>query len=1214
MDKTNSCFSRSCTRYLNEIHVACGLSFAYVHHLKQTSHTTLNKEEKLPCNTIRAPTDKKHECGDIETGNFGTPHGGTQTLNGHNDHEEYQEHTENKSQLKSDCHLINEIDTTADLKTGNGWKSQAGSDFAKKAESMNNIGPQEAKEDNKTYHEQFSVEVHTQRSADNEMKFDTPTSSSREETLEQEVSVGNTPTPDNETTLDDKESFNENSINKQNLDLVKTTEDYIKSADNTDDEDTTSQHALSAKPQSETYNNTRDQTESSIVFGATIPKDPLRKDEDLKMSRNEIASPSFQDADNNADNIDDAATTGQQVWLVQTQSQSDANNDTPDQGKGSNDFRTTQQKDPLRKMDNLKFYRNEIASRPFPGSYVEDMLAWEGDYKKLESSHSYIQWLFPIPGSSGLNYSAQELFDYEAKEIIEDSVAHARVLRAYKMMLNFYGMKLEDETSGEIRRCEENWKDRYAHLNTSYHNYMRITRILTSLAQMGYERFQQPLVRFILAEAIVNKTLPNLNSSSMDYWIEAIKDGDEMFAMIKLRQEMQKNTKNFDQYGYPFTSEQPSNIMASVDALLAVELQTKGTIINIKADNVEQYGNQTASDPLSSSQTDGVAERPPGDVDPEIDIDPPRTISKEDASSGNHEIQACQTVQTPLVVLGQEACSNHENEAQTGDEIQRGQRDVMDKESDYTVTESGFLLQPGNIQQEALTVAQAPEKEFKEDQTDGNVNKDIHDKYGALIERSSNDKILGKSETNIIPDKDEYTSCDKNDRIASDPLSSSQTDGVAETPPGDVDPEIEIDPPRSISKEDASSGNNEIQACQTVQTPLVVLGQEAYNNHENEAKSEDDIHRGQRDVMDRKFDYKIKESGVLLQPWNIQQEALTVAQAPENESKEDKTDRNVKEDVHEKYGTLIEKSSVEKILEKSETNIIPDKDEYTSCDTNDETPGVNKDNDRECKGKNEQSSIAEVDEEYVKGNDTFSHETDVTVSHETEVPTVKQTCTSSATDSITKPRPNQDAHKKPPCKDKEDDHCHGENHKFYRNKIVKGPGTTIEEMLKVNFDTLHANDVYWFWLFPVPKSDDITPNLSPDEAIAIKNDTLMHGRVLRAFKRALAFFGMEMVDETTKSIGRCQFKFMEVRYKNWQDIESRRIRNCNRITRILTSLGELGYEHLQCPFVEFLMTEVLINKSLNKISKESFGPWINAIKNEDTRKTLLHKMREKSSD
>ena len=52
------------------------------------------------------------------------------------------------------------------------------------------------------------------------------------------------------------------------------------------------------------------------------------------------------------------------------------------------------------------------------------------------------------------------------------------------MMLHFYGMRLVDSATGKVARAEH-YRGRYAHLNRSFHNYLRITRILKCLGECG---------------------------------------------------------------------------------------------------------------------------------------------------------------------------------------------------------------------------------------------------------------------------------------------------------------------------------------------------------------------------------------------------------------------------------------------------------------------------------------------------------------------------------------------------------------------------------------------------------------------------------------------------------------------------------------------------------------------------------------------------------
>ncbi|XP_038150583.1 opioid growth factor receptor-like protein 1 [Cyprinodon tularosa] len=169
---------------------------------------------------------------------------------------------------------------------------------------------------------------------------------------------------------------------------------------------------------------------------------------------------------------------------------------------------------------NLRFYMNKIPLVP-DGIYIEEILSkWRGDYDKLEHNHTYIQWLFPLR-EQGLNFYAHELTQDEIKEFQSTREAKRRFLAAYSMMLDFYGIKLLDK-SGNVARAP-NWQERFQHLNESHHNYLRITRILKSLGELGYEAFKAPLVRLFLQESLCNVTLPNMQHSVLEYFVYTIR-------------------------------------------------------------------------------------------------------------------------------------------------------------------------------------------------------------------------------------------------------------------------------------------------------------------------------------------------------------------------------------------------------------------------------------------------------------------------------------------------------------------------------------------------------------------------------------------------------------------------------------------------------------------------------------------------------------------
>ncbi|XP_062981034.1 opioid growth factor receptor-like protein 1 isoform X2 [Elgaria multicarinata webbii] len=183
---------------------------------------------------------------------------------------------------------------------------------------------------------------------------------------------------------------------------------------------------------------------------------------------------------------------------------------------------------------NLRFYKNKIPFKP-DGVYIEEVLnKWKGDYEKLEHNHTYIQWLFPLR-EQGLNFYAKELTTYEIEEFKKTKEAIRRFLLAYKMMLEFFGIKLIDK-NGNVARAS-NWQERFQHLNESQHNYLRITRILKSLGELGYESFKPPLVKFILHEALVEDTILNIKQSALEYFVYTIRDRRERRKLLRFAQQ-----------------------------------------------------------------------------------------------------------------------------------------------------------------------------------------------------------------------------------------------------------------------------------------------------------------------------------------------------------------------------------------------------------------------------------------------------------------------------------------------------------------------------------------------------------------------------------------------------------------------------------------------------------------------------------------------------
>jgi len=174
---------------------------------------------------------------------------------------------------------------------------------------------------------------------------------------------------------------------------------------------------------------------------------------------------------------------------------------------------------------NYRFYTNQIRSDP-DGDFIDKIhKQWLGNHRLLEQHHGYIQWLFPIREDSPFNGRAQRLMRHEIDKMIKDDAVRRRLISSYRLMLEFYGMQLEDEGKGSIGRGP-NWRERYEFLNTSMHNFLRITRILKCLGELGLDHYQAPFVEYVFKEIIHHGNLKGLFKSARDYFSAVVRDSE----------------------------------------------------------------------------------------------------------------------------------------------------------------------------------------------------------------------------------------------------------------------------------------------------------------------------------------------------------------------------------------------------------------------------------------------------------------------------------------------------------------------------------------------------------------------------------------------------------------------------------------------------------------------------------------------------------------
>lgn len=178
---------------------------------------------------------------------------------------------------------------------------------------------------------------------------------------------------------------------------------------------------------------------------------------------------------------------------------------------------------------NLAFYSGQQCAEPEHVT-IDAMLAWKGRFDHLEYCHSYIQWLFPIR-EQGLNSYAQILQPHEIVAMKADPAIMQRVHLAYRMMLDFWGMEVDDDTTGKLKKSSQSQRC-FHNLNLSSHNYLRITRMLKFLGELGLENYKIAFLEFCEDQIFNTMELANCRRSFEDYWVQTVYANDVREAFI----------------------------------------------------------------------------------------------------------------------------------------------------------------------------------------------------------------------------------------------------------------------------------------------------------------------------------------------------------------------------------------------------------------------------------------------------------------------------------------------------------------------------------------------------------------------------------------------------------------------------------------------------------------------------------------------------------
>lgn len=183
---------------------------------------------------------------------------------------------------------------------------------------------------------------------------------------------------------------------------------------------------------------------------------------------------------------------------------------------------------------NVRFYADAMRCKP------DDVLISElhatFSHEQLERNHGFVQWLFPVYESQGMNSFSSPLTKAGAAAIRGDLAASRRVVDSYRLMLDFYGLRLVDERTGELARAE-NHAARHAEMNfASNHNWLRISRIIVSLGELGCGRYKRPLLDHLTRE-VKSGALSAAQQSCDSFWVRLVDDEDTPAYRRKTRED-----------------------------------------------------------------------------------------------------------------------------------------------------------------------------------------------------------------------------------------------------------------------------------------------------------------------------------------------------------------------------------------------------------------------------------------------------------------------------------------------------------------------------------------------------------------------------------------------------------------------------------------------------------------------------------------------------
>lgn len=163
-------------------------------------------------------------------------------------------------------------------------------------------------------------------------------------------------------------------------------------------------------------------------------------------------------------------------------------------------------------MKLVEFYRGEIPNNE--GVFIDEIMTY--GYEQLEVDHAYIQWIFPLKERSMFNIEAPLLHDDEIILFKSDPELRGTVSEIICKMLDYFGMYFHrGAVNWQEPDPENGHKDPKWWLRFFNHNFLRMTRMLTSLRHLGFENISLAVYECLLSSREM------YGKESYEYWTDA---------------------------------------------------------------------------------------------------------------------------------------------------------------------------------------------------------------------------------------------------------------------------------------------------------------------------------------------------------------------------------------------------------------------------------------------------------------------------------------------------------------------------------------------------------------------------------------------------------------------------------------------------------------------------------------------------------------------